>query len=178
MLFSFVKEGRAVFLPHLAVIELFSMALVRSGLPVLYSQGFNPMPRLSFASPLAMGIAGEAEIGVIDLEEEEEESSFMEALNPRFPEGIRITGALYRRIPRGDKKFSLPALLWGFTYKSAGGGEPDYVAAEDEKKYRLSRIGDQTLYGLTRSSLLAAHPRRKDVRDSYFTVYADLYPGM
>jgi radical SAM superfamily enzyme YgiQ (UPF0313 family) len=178
MLFSFAKTGKAVFLPHLALIEVFSMALVRSFLPVRYSEGFNPMPRLSFASPLTVGIGGEAEIACIDLEDRIDEAAFLDELNIRLPEGLCFTGALYRRIPGGVKKFSLPALLWGFTYKSAAGDGPDYVSAENEKTYRLSRTADrkQALYGLIRESLLARHPLKNTEPDSYFTVYKDLYP--
>jgi uncharacterized protein (DUF2344 family) len=46
MLFSFTKKDSAVFVPHLGVIEVFSMALLRGGLEPVCPQGFNPHVKL------------------------------------------------------------------------------------------------------------------------------------
>ncbi|MDR2629574.1 MAG: DUF2344 domain-containing protein, partial [Spirochaetaceae bacterium] len=66
ILFSFSKTGKAVFISHLGVLEIFSMAFIRLGFPVLFTGGFNPLPKLDFASPLALGITGESEIASLD----------------------------------------------------------------------------------------------------------------
>jgi radical SAM superfamily enzyme YgiQ (UPF0313 family) len=175
MIFSFSKEGTAVFLPHLGVMEVFSMAFVRSGLPVLFSSGFNPLPKLSFAAPLAMGISAGAEIAAVDMEEPVGAGEFTEKINPCLPGGFTVRAGLYRFIPRGVKRYSPASLLWGFTYKTDG-SDSDHVPAGDEKKYRLTRTGsERRFFGLRRSSVLAVN--RDNLPDSYFTVYRDLYPG-
>jgi radical SAM superfamily enzyme YgiQ (UPF0313 family) len=173
VLFSFSKEGRAVFLPHLGVAEVFSMAFLRAGLPALYSQGFNPLPRMSFASPLALGIAGEAEIATVDMEAPVDGDFFLERINPALPQGLCVRRAVYVLIPPGAKKHSVSSLLWGFIYQ-AEGREPEPVLFKDEKTYRAGLGGTaETLFGLRRTAVLAA--AGPGTPDSYFNVYVSLY---
>ncbi|MDR2796520.1 MAG: TIGR03936 family radical SAM-associated protein, partial [Spirochaetaceae bacterium] len=132
IIFSFSKEGRAVFLPHLALIEVFSMAATRAGIPLLYTAGFNPLPRLDFAAPLAIGISAGGEIASVDTTGRFSGDEFRLRLNEVLPEGISVRDAFNCVIPAGVKKHSTASLLWGFEYDS-GGGEPDYVTAREEK---------------------------------------------
>jgi radical SAM-linked protein len=169
ILFSFSKTGKAVFIPHLGVVELFSMAFIRSGVPVLFTGGFNPLPRLDFASPLAMGIAGEGEIASLDTTVPFEAERFKAALNRALPQGFSVTAAVNIFIPGGVKKHSLASLLWGFEYETPSG--VDMVKAKDEKAYRLAQ---KSLYGQRRRSVLARIPG-EDRGASYLTVYRSLY---
>jgi radical SAM superfamily enzyme YgiQ (UPF0313 family) len=173
MLFSFSKEGRAVFLPHLGIVEVFSMAFLRAGLPVLYSQGFNPLPKISFASPLALGITGEAEIATVDMEAPVDEDSFPGRINPALPEGLRVRRAVYVPIPPGAKKHSASSLLWGFTYQTKD-REAELVSCKSEKTYRAGLGGIENLFGLKRTAVLAA-ATGSGTPDSYFNVYVSLY---
>ena len=68
LLFSFAKEGRAVYLSHLNLMGIFERALVRAGLRARFTEGFNPKPRLEFASPLPLGVASEGEVASVELE--------------------------------------------------------------------------------------------------------------
>jgi hypothetical protein len=173
IVFSFAKTGPAVWLPHLALIEVFSMALQRAGIPVQFSRGFNPLPRLDFASPLSLGVFAEGEIATIDTDCFYDAASFIETLNPKLSEGFKVNHALNLFIPPGEKKHSAASLLWGFAYApSSPGAEPDLVSAAGEKQYRAARLatGD-SLYGLTRRAVLARGPA------SYFTVYETLDRG-
>jgi len=171
VLFSFSKQGRGVFLSHLALIEVFSMAFIRAGIPVLYSQGFNPQPRLSFASPLSIGIAADAEIATVDLDLGSQDvfsaENFAKDLNPVLPEGIVVTEALKVVIPSGAKKQAVPALLWGYSYDDA------LVPAGEEKQYRQNQ--SRTAYGLRRKSVLAKNPQEPEKPESYFAVYKQFY---
>jgi radical SAM superfamily enzyme YgiQ (UPF0313 family) len=175
ILFSFSKTGKAVFLPHLGVVESFSMAFIRSGVPVLFTAGFNPLPRLDFASPLAMGITGEGEIASLDTTGPFDAELFITALNRCLPQGFFVTRAVNLLIPGGVKKHSLASLLWGYEYERPSPGaapRPDLVKAPDEKAYRLEKV----FYGLRRRSVLAKEPAGEDQPASYFTVYRGLYP--
>jgi radical SAM-linked protein len=61
------SKGAAVrFISHLDVVRAVLRALAISGLPVVYTQGFNPHPKLSFGPPLPVGATGDAEF--FDLE--------------------------------------------------------------------------------------------------------------
>lgn len=57
----FCKRDKISMLSHLELINLFTRAVSRAGLPVLYSQGFHPHPRFSFATATSVGVESEAE---------------------------------------------------------------------------------------------------------------------
>jgi radical SAM superfamily enzyme YgiQ (UPF0313 family) len=178
VLFSFSKQRSAVFHGHLSIIELFSMAFIRSGLPVLYTQGFNPLAKIEFASPLTTGISASAEIAAADFTEGQEIDIFIIKLNSSLPEGIRIEKAEVFYILPGMKKHSLSSLLWGFGYTANHG--TDYVKAVFEKTYRQKQLMQNTragLFYLNRNAVLS----RNIIDDSnewasYFDVYQFLYP--
>jgi radical SAM-linked protein len=81
---------------HLDLMRTMQRALRRSGLPVQYSRGFNPHIRLSFASPLSVGIVGEREIMDVTLESEYDGEAFAAALSRVMPKNLRVVSA--RRI--------------------------------------------------------------------------------
>jgi radical SAM superfamily enzyme YgiQ (UPF0313 family) len=176
VIFSFSKEGRAVFLSHLGVVEVFSMALLRAGIPVLYSGGFNPLPRLEICAPLSTGIQAQGEIAAIDTEDLPEAALFIRRMNESLPEGFRIREADTYLIPGGEKKHSLSSWLWGFTY-SGPGGATDIVKAGDEKTYRASRQENGSIFGLRRLSVLARNPENTDQGQPFFASFRSLYPA-
>ena len=181
LLFSFTKEGSAVFHGHLSLIEIFSMAMGRAGIDVLYTRGFNPLAKLEIVSPLSTGISAGAEIAAAEFSHEFPPAEFMAKMNSALPEGIRVNRAEIYRIPAGAKKHSLSSLLWGFGYAMAGetGGETVYVPAAGEKAYReqcLSAGG--TFFSLRRACVLAKNTPDGDGGQpwtSYFYAYQRLY---
>jgi len=178
IIFSFSKQGSAVFHPHLGLLEIFSMVFLRAGIPVIYTQGFNPLPKLEIASPLSLGIKAGGEIAAIETDGYFDAERFKTSLNEFFPEGLRIVEAMNVFIPSGGKKHSLSSLLWGYAYAGKDGGT-DAVEAKDEKSYREARIGSAgSIYSLERLSLLARSDGAKDKSSgaSYFEVYRALYP--
>ncbi|MDR1326041.1 MAG: TIGR03936 family radical SAM-associated protein [Treponema sp.] len=179
LLFTFTKTKSAIFQPHLALIELFSMSMTRAAVPVFYSQGFNPLPKLEIAAPLSIGVSAAAEIAAIETLGFYDAVSFLEAMNRALPEGIRIVEAINVSIPFGVKKHSLSSLLWGFAY--ANGAETDYVPAASDKQYRAARIdaaSSTSVYGLHRLAVLAKSAISANAPEPYFTVYRALYPDM
>ncbi|MDR0494236.1 MAG: TIGR03936 family radical SAM-associated protein, partial [Treponema sp.] len=175
LLFSFAKEGGAVFHGHLNLIEIFSMAMGRAGLDVLYTQGFNPLAKLEIVSPLSVGISARAEMAAVDFAREIPPHEFLQKMNAALPEGIKLNRAEIYRIPSGGKKRSLSSLLWGFAYGNSN-GETDYIPASGEKAYRgqcLSAGG--TNFSLCRASVLAKNSTEDPAWASYFDVYRQLY---
>jgi len=65
--FTFTKSGDLRWLAHLDLIKLVEMAMLRSGLPVSYTEGYNPRPRLHFGPSLSVGVAGERELFEVQL---------------------------------------------------------------------------------------------------------------
>ncbi len=68
------------FISHLDVLRFWERAVRRAGLPLEYSQGFTPHPKLAFASPLPLGFVGECEIMDVTLDERVDLESFRERL--------------------------------------------------------------------------------------------------
>jgi radical SAM family uncharacterized protein/radical SAM-linked protein len=93
--FIFRKEGDAVYLSHLDLMRELRMALRRSGLPVAYSQGFNPLVKLALGSALGIGIVGEAEVGEVVLAGFVQSERFVRELNRVLRGGITVEKASY-----------------------------------------------------------------------------------
>ncbi len=99
---KYTKEGPSRFLSHLDIVRLFNRALRRIKAPVLYSQGFNPQPRLVFSPPLPVGTVGMGEYLDIWLEKEMNAAEIVLALNGTLPLGIKIIAA--KAVPE-DRQF-------------------------------------------------------------------------
>ncbi len=86
------KRGDLVFLSHHDMMRLWERALRRSGLPVRYSEGFNPRPRYAIPLALGLGIASEDEIFEVELDRWTTAAEVRERLSPELPPEIAITG--------------------------------------------------------------------------------------
>ncbi|HCM26045.1 MAG: hypothetical protein A2Z99_04085 [Treponema sp. GWB1_62_6] len=174
MVLSFAKTGKSVFLPHLGLMELFCKAFNRTDLPIKYTEGFNPLPKLDFASPLSLGIASLEEIATVDLYDAVTAERFVESMNRALPTFIRVTRAERYLIPVGTKKHSAASMLWGHSYRTAQGDRP--VASSQEKGFRAEIIGDDE--GRKLDILIVSTLARGDEGTegiSYFTAYSNLY---
>ncbi len=87
----FSKYGPMTYLSHLDFARNFMRALVRSHLPVWYTEGFNPIPKLAFASPLSVGCCGDREVADIKVTEDISDDEILSALREYMPEGIGIS---------------------------------------------------------------------------------------
>ncbi len=85
------KRGEEIkFISHLDLIRLWQRALHRARLPLTYSKGFSPHPRISLAVPLAIGVTSEAELADIFLDRPVSPHFFNAALSQQLPPGIEI----------------------------------------------------------------------------------------
>ena len=116
VLFSFRKAGRAVFLSHLNVMTIFERAMQRAGLKVRYSEGFNPKPKLEFASPLSLGYYSEEEIGRIEITEVVDAEVFSNRINRALHQGFAVTHARVGERVGNRKLKSLMSRYWGSEY--------------------------------------------------------------
>ncbi len=83
-------------LAYLSVLELgrvWERALRRAGVPLKYSHGYNPRPRLVFAAPLPVGCGGEAEWLDVTLTEPMEAKALVDALRPVLPRDLEVIAA-------------------------------------------------------------------------------------
>jgi radical SAM-linked protein len=86
----FAKEGEFACLSHLELQRTFIRALRRAAVPMAYSQGFNPQPRLSFAAPLAVGIESDREYLEVDLAANMECNALKQSLNCQLPPALAV----------------------------------------------------------------------------------------
>lgn len=115
--FSFIKVGKAPFLSHLNVMQIFERTFLRAGYLVQFTQGYNPKPRLEFAHPLSLGIESREEIAGVELLNYDSTGEFINKMNRNLPEGLKITALREIKLPLpGQKKHSLMSLYWGSDY--------------------------------------------------------------
>ena len=121
VVFSFRKENRAVFLGHLDTVHIFERAFQASRLPVKFSAGFNPKPKMEFAHPLSVGISGEEEILGVEMLRMPEGSieEVTDRINKNLPEGFDIIGfkAYPLQTDKARKKKTLMGLYAGSEYR-------------------------------------------------------------
>lgn len=118
LLLAFSRDGIARFYPHLSVVEAFNRTFLRLNLPVLYSCGFNPIPRLELSQPLPIGIGSGGEIAMILLTEPLADlPAAIQSINAILPEGIRILRAEGYPLKLQSKLYSLGSLFWGGDYR-------------------------------------------------------------
>ncbi len=89
-------DGDLRFLSHHEMMRAMERLLARAQVPLKYSQGFNPRPRLSLASPRPVGVASQQDLLVAAMDrplEPAETSAMLERLNAQAPRGLHFTGA-------------------------------------------------------------------------------------
>jgi radical SAM-linked protein len=86
----FEKLTRMRFTSHLDLHRSLERTIRRAHLPLAYSQGFNPRPRINLASALPLGYTSEAEMMDIWLEESIEPERLLEALQAASPPGLAV----------------------------------------------------------------------------------------
>jgi len=87
---EFSKTEPLELLSHREVITAVTRAARRAGLPLEFSKGFHPAPKLAFGPPLGVGVRGLAEYLDIGLSAYMYPEEIMNALNGTLPEGIRV----------------------------------------------------------------------------------------
>ena len=93
MLAVFEKGERIRHIGHLDIQRSVQRGLRRSGLPVAYSNGFNPHILITFASALSTGACGKREIMDVTMAEEVSPEEFLEKMNRAMPPEMQLSEA-------------------------------------------------------------------------------------
>ena len=93
MIVVFEKAARLRHIGHLDLMRAMQRALRRSGLPLCYSQGFNPHILLSFAAPLSVGMPGRREIMEVPIAQDMPADAFLSALRAALPPDLPCLSA-------------------------------------------------------------------------------------
>lgn len=110
------KEGPARYMSHLDLLRTFERSARRAGLPIAFTGGFNPRPKLAFAAPLSVGTAGEAEFADLELTEDLTAVAVFNSLAGALPEGLSLTEV--RKI--NEQSPPLMSMVERATYRATG----------------------------------------------------------
>ena len=125
---EFRIHGDLRFLSHHDTLRLFRRALARADLPVRYSQGFNPHPRLSIPLPRPVGVSSDSEAVVFELTKAIDENVLLDRLGSQMPDGLTLNKAR----PLDERARPQPELV---TYRY----RPD-TAPSSELSHRIRRL--------------------------------------
>ena len=89
----FSKTDKLRFIGHLDFLRVFQQMIRRSGLPIAYSQGFNPHQIVSFALPLPLGMESIHDYADVTLTANLPADEIVNSLNDAAPQGLRILAA-------------------------------------------------------------------------------------
>lgn len=90
---KFSKGPEVKFISHLDVMRTFERAIRRAGIPVAFSEGFNPHMKISWGPPLSLGIESTCEMADMYIEGWTKPNKLIEALNASLPAGIKVLEA-------------------------------------------------------------------------------------
>ncbi len=90
---AYQKGNEIAMISHLDIQRTLQRAFRRAGIPLLYSNGFNPHPQFSFATAAATGMSSECEWFEVQLSEEMTPAEFERRANGGMPQGMRVSGA-------------------------------------------------------------------------------------
>lgn len=121
---TFTKTGNLKYISHLDLHRAMTRLLLRSGLPIRFSEGFNPHPKLTFAQPLSLFQESLCEVAEFRLDEGEgcpDEAGALERLRAVEPEGLHFVQVTYseRKLPvckaaRYELTFQTPLAMDSF----------------------------------------------------------------
>src|SRR5437899_1408341 len=90
----YAKRGRLRFASHRDFARAFERALRRGGVPVAYSAGFTPHPKISYVGAAPTGVASEAEYLEIGLAERVDVARLRAELDSALPDGLDVVEAV------------------------------------------------------------------------------------
>ena len=91
--FRLLKDGPLQYISHLDFVRTMQKMLVRCGLPLWYSQGFNPIPKFTFAAPLSVGTESDCELMDVRLTEPLAPAECASRLSSVFPPHLAVLDA-------------------------------------------------------------------------------------
>ena len=132
----FSELGRVRFVSHRDIARIWERAIRKAQLPIAYSEGFSPRPRVHFGLALSVGHESDAEYLDIDLTEDVDVDALPARLTPCLPDGVEVTAAI--EVPSNAP--SLQSIVDVVTWQFEVDGDPDVVAAQVDRHLAADRI--------------------------------------
>lgn len=133
---KFIKDNSVKFLSHLDILRTFGRAIRRSGIPIVYSQGFNPHPSMSFGLPLSVGVTSQGEFVDMDVEDNITLDQFIKTINTGLPSGLQVVDA-----SEVDAKSNIMAIIKAAAYNvKIEGDKLENLTQNAQELLKMSQI--------------------------------------
>ncbi len=119
---KFKKVGNLQYISHLDLVRTMNKIIVRAGLPLWYTEGFNPKPKMVFAAPLSTGTESVCEYMDLRLTERMDPERAKALLNENMTDEMQVISAYYPTSKLTDLKWL------SYTVEIVGGGVSEAVA--------------------------------------------------
>lgn len=157
------SRGRQVaFISHLDLVRTMERGARRAGLPLSMTQGFNPRPRMVFASPLPVGVLAQAEI--LDLWLEEEIGDLTSALGAELPPGLELSRSRPVRPDSPQVMSVVDAALYRVSFLNGSGRDSGQEPDRDGGRDRLIQAVMEKKELIITRQRHRKDPRQIDVR--------------
>ena len=133
---TYSKTGDARYIGHLDLARFWERVFRRVDLPLAYSHGYHPQPRIQFASALPVGVAGENEMVDLWLTERVEPEAWVDAIARNLPRGFAIKSLVEVPLKLPAMQASLRAAIYRVCWDGVSVAEleqrVDEVLAQNE----------------------------------------------
>jgi radical SAM-linked protein len=126
LLVRYSKTGPARFASHRDIARAFERVLRRAEVPIAYSSGFSPHPRVSYANPAPTGAASLAEYLLLGMAEKRGPGALAGALNEQMPAGLAVVSVA--EVPGRGVADLFHESTWRIEVTPAGGSLTEAVA--------------------------------------------------
>ena len=113
---KFKKVGSLQYISHLDLVRTMHKIIIRSKLPLWYTEGFNPKPKMIFAAPLSIGTESVCEFMDVRLIDDVPAEEAMARLNANMTDEMQVIEAYYTE----DKMTELKWLSYSIEIKTNG----------------------------------------------------------
>jgi radical SAM-linked protein len=144
----YAKRGRMRFASHRDFARAFERALRRAAVPVAYSAGFTPHPRISYLGAAPTGVSSEAEYLEVGLAERVEPDRLRQALDEALPPGLDVLecldagpGSLAERIDASVWRLEFPDVPVQVLSEAVAA----FLARDRVEVQRMTKDGRRTL---------------------------------
>ena len=156
---GFAKTGSLALISHLDTLRMLERALRRSGLPVSFTGGFHPLPRLQLALPLPLGVEGSGEWLDLEFTEQVDPGLVRSRLQPELPAGFQLLSAIRVEVFGVSLSQELASAHWQFVLQPHAGAPP---TPEQWQQVRASLLAAETL--IWNDTDKKGRPRSRDCR--------------
>ena len=157
----FAKTGSMALLSHLDMVRMLERALRRSGLPISFTGGFHPLPRIQIALALPLGAEAHGEWMDMEFSEPLDSGTFQQALQPLIPREIQL-------LQVSDVPVSAPSLsqhicgaVWSFDLLRLAGPNERGAGADWSSALTALMACEQLIWHDTDKK---GRPRQRDCR--------------